>query len=183
VAWVQSHIEARGGRADRLFLMGHSAGAQLAARVAVDPQWLAAAGGQVQGVCGTVAVSGAGYDLADIDTYRKGIDPIYFSERFGGSRMDGTWWRDASVVPFVDRNDPPFLTVYATGEGPAMARQSQLLDARLREAGVPAALRTVKGSSHERMVLELSRDHATAGPAVLQFVAETPCPRAPYDTR
>lgn len=182
VSWVQANIEARGGRPDRIFLMGHSAGAQLAARVAVDPTWLQAAGGQVQGVCGAVAVSGAGYDLGDIETFRLGQEPTYFAERFGGSRMDGTWWRDASVVPFVDRSDPPFLVLYATGEGRAMARQSEVLDARLRDAGVPSEIRTVRGSSHERMVLDISRTRETAGPAVLQFVAATPCPRAPFDT-
>ncbi len=178
VSWVQSHIVDRGGSASRLFLMGHSAGAQLAARVATDPIWLAREQGTVGGICGVAAVSGAAYDLGDIDTYRDGFDPLYFAERFGGSRLDGSWWRDASVLPFLDAGDPPFLVVSATGESRGLKRQSSLLHRALGQAGVPSTMVTVKGSSHERIILELSRDDKTAGPAVLAFIADTPCPRA-----
>jgi arylformamidase len=177
VAWVQGHIADHGGRADRLFLMGHSAGAQLAARVAADPTWLNREGGHPRGVCGVIAVSGAGYDLGDIETYRAGFDPLYFAERFGGSRLDGSWWRDASVVPFLDASDPPMLVISATGESRSLRRQSALFYDALSKAGVAATRVTVKGSSHERIILELSRADKTAGPAILKFLRDTPCPR------
>ena len=102
---------------------------------------------------------------------------MYFAERFGGSRLDGSWWREASVLPFLDAGDPPFLVIYATGEAPGLRRQSSLFYEALRTAGVTSRLVTVKGSSHERMILELSRGDKTAGPAVLSFLNDTPCPR------
>ncbi len=40
VAWVQAEIDAFGGDPDRVFLMGHSAGAYIAAMLALDPAWL-----------------------------------------------------------------------------------------------------------------------------------------------
>lgn len=178
VAWVQSHAAEYGGRADRVFLMGHSAGAQLAARVATDPSWITRERGQPAGLCGVVAVSGAGYDLGDIETYRDGFDPLYFAERFGGSRLDGDWWRQASVLPWLDASDPPFLVVFATGEAAGLRRQSTLFDAALRTAGIPTTRVVVRGSSHERIILELSREDKTAGPAALAFIRETKCPRA-----
>ncbi len=177
VAWVQRAMPERGGNAQRVFLMGHSAGAQLAARVATDPAWLAQAHGASAGICGVVAVSGAAYDLGDIETYRKGFDPLYFAERFGGSRLDGSWWREASVVPWLDARDPPFLVASATGESAGLRRQSALLHEKLVAAGIPSTLVTVKGSSHTRIILELSRADKTAGPAVLAFIRATPCPR------
>jgi arylformamidase len=178
VAWVQAHAADHGGHADRIFLMGHSSGAQLAARVATDPAWLTQERGSIAGICGVAAVSGAGYDLGDIETYRRGFDPLYFAERFGGSRLDGSWWRDASVVPWLDAGDPPFLVVSATGESRGFRRQSALFHEQLERAGVASTFVTVKGSSHTRIILELSRDDKTAGPAVLRFLRETPCPRA-----
>lgn len=178
IAWVQRTMPARGGRADRVFLVGHSAGAQLAARVAVDPHWITAEGGNARGICGTVAVSGIAYDLGDIDTYRIGHhQPTYFAERFGGSRLDGTWWRDASVVPFVDADDPPFLLMYATAENAAMAIQAKVLGQHLARAGVPHTVRPVRSSGHEQLVLDMSRGRDTVGPAMLRFLRETPCPR------
>src|SRR6185295_15486153 len=44
VAFVQKSIEAKGGRPHGVFLMGHSAGAQLATRIALEPEWLTTAG-------------------------------------------------------------------------------------------------------------------------------------------
>ena len=149
----------------------------MAARVATDPSWLRDAHGDAAGICGVAAVSGAAYDLGDIETYRLGFDPTYFAERFGGSRLDGTWWRDASVWPWLDASDPPFLVMFATGEDRPLRRQSTLFDQKLRAAGVASTVVTVKGSSHSRMILELSRGDKTAGPAVLKFLRDTPCPR------
>lgn len=179
VSWVQQHIAERGGRPDRLFLMGHSAGAQLAARVATDPTWLGDAHGSVDGICGVVAVSGAAYDLGDPETYRLGFDPLYFAERFGGSRLDGSWWREASVWPWLDASDPPVLVMFATGEDPPLRRQSSIFFDRLRAAGVSTSLVVVPGSSHTRIILELSRADKTAGPAILAFLRGEPCPRLP----
>ena len=183
VAWVQGHIAEHGGRADRVFLMGHSAGAQLAARVATDPGWLTMTGGDPRGICGVAAVSGAAYDLGDADSYRIGFYSLYFAERFGGSRLDGNWWHDASIWPWLDADDPPFLVVFATGEHQGLQRQSRLFHERLVKAGIPTTLTTVKGSSHERIILELSRADKTAGPAVLDFLRDTPCPRAALQAR
>ncbi len=176
VAWVQREIPARGGAADRVFLMGHSAGAQLAARVAADPAWLTREGGAAAGVCGVIAVSGAGYDLGDIESYRRGFDPLYFAERFGGSRLDGNWWHEASVVPWLDASDPPFLVVSATGESAGLRRQSTLFHERLAAASIPSTFVKVPGSSHTRVVLELSRGDKTAGRAMLAFLQATACP-------
>jgi acetyl esterase/lipase len=44
VAWTRTHVAAYGGDPRRLFLMGHSAGAQIAAMLTLDRRWLAAEG-------------------------------------------------------------------------------------------------------------------------------------------
>ena len=41
-----------------VFLMGHSTGAQLVTRIALKPEWLREAGGDLSGICGVVAASG-----------------------------------------------------------------------------------------------------------------------------
>ncbi len=75
VAWVQQNATKRGGRAKSVFLMGHSAGAQLAMRLAADPTWLAEAGGDSSELCGVVGVSGAAYDLDDPETLALETEP------------------------------------------------------------------------------------------------------------
>ncbi len=185
VAWVAEHIALYGGDPDALFLMGHSAGAQLAARVALDPEALAAAGASRERVCGVIAVSGAGYDLIDEETYALSNDPGYYARRFnpepapakaGGTDPD--WQTDASPIRFADATAPPFLVLYAGGESRALQRQSRLLDAALGEAGAESVVVVVPRQSHERIVLTLSRDDQTAAPAMLDFVRATACGEA-----
>ena len=176
VGWVQRSIEARGGRRGSIFLMGHSAGAQLVTRLAIDRRWLAGAGADPASLCGVVAVSGAGYDMVDPETYRLGADPDYYAQRFGGSVREGPWRQEASPITYFDTTAPPFLVMSAEGESAPLRRQSRLLAERLLQRGVPASQVLVPGSSHERMVVQLSRDDQTAGPAVLDFLQQTSCP-------
>lgn len=172
VAWVQEHIGAYGGDTTRLFLMGYSAGAQLAARVALDPSVLGAYDRTPADLCGVIAVSGAAYDIDDAKTYELGGDKDYLRERFG---EEEGWEQAASVVPFVRAEAPPFLVLYAEGEGPFMHRQSQVLHAALQEAGASSEVVVVPGESHARIVRTLSRDDKTAGPAMLRFIEKRAC--------
>ena len=168
VLWVNVHAKDYGGSGNCVFVMGHSAGAQLAARVALDPD---AGGALLPSICGVIGVSGAAYDLTDEPTYAINDDLDWYAERFGGTRG----WQDAaSPIRFLGsgtrRRVPPFLLLYAGGEGRAVQRQSQLLHAALLRAGASSSLVVVPGESHSRIVLTLSRDGKTAGPAILNFV-------------
>lgn len=188
VRWVHAQVGSHGGRPDRIFLMGHSAGAQLASHVAFDT--LALAGIRPRGV---IAVSGAGLDLVDEQTYALGEDPRYYEKRFRGGDTTDAWRFYASPVeqvrhglpPFligsgpdgrpttslrVKSAAPPFLILYAAGEKRALHRQSQLLAAALDSAGVPQRTVIVPGESHSRIVLTLSRPDRTAAPAILAFI-------------
>lgn len=175
VAWVHEHIAEFGGDPDGVFLMGHSAGAQLAARVALDPMPFQRLGLSSDLVCGVIAVSGAGYDLRDEETYALSNDPEYYARRFDPIGSEPDWQTAASPIRFVDAEAPPFLVLYAGGETKALQRQSRLLDEALREAGSESEVVVVPGESHERIVLTLSRDDKTAGPAMLEFVRTTTC--------
>jgi acetyl esterase/lipase len=184
VTWVHQNIAARGGDPRKVFLMGHSAGAQLAMRIAVDPQWLAGVGAEPQAICGVVAVSGAGYDLEDRVAERLDQDERYYVQRFGGSVREDlgapatyAWRREASVLPSLDAADPPFLSMMAEGDYASIQHQVRLADERLGKLGLSRGFVIVANTTHERIVLELSRGDHVAGPAVLKFLRDMPCPR------
>lgn len=50
LAWVYDHIDSYGGKADHIYVMGHSAGAHMGALLATDAHYLAAEGKQTQTV-------------------------------------------------------------------------------------------------------------------------------------
>lgn len=162
IAWVRANVQGHGGRADRVFLMGHSAGAHLAS--------LAALTTPDSGVLGVIAVSGAALDLADEQTYQLGADRNYYRQRFEGDDSSEDWKRRASPAHFANAKAPPFLILYATGESRALQRQSQVLHESLIKAGASSRLVPVQGESHTRMVLALSRGDQTAAPAIISFV-------------
>ena len=63
IHWVHDHAREFGGAADRIFLMGHSAGAHLAALVATDDRYLKAVGMNLSQIKGVILLDGAGYDI------------------------------------------------------------------------------------------------------------------------
>jgi len=166
LAFVRAEVPALGGRADAVFLAGHSAGSWLAARVGVEDEG-------PDRVCGLILVSGTAYDLNDAETWRLGANRAWFEERFD----DGAegWVERASVVPLVRATSPPTLVLYASGEPAKLRRQSDVLVSAYDAAGAPVARVVVPGEDHERIVLTLSRDDKTAGPAMLRFVASRAC--------
>ena len=86
-AWTRDHLGHLGGRADRLFLVGHSAGGHLVSLLTTDPTYLAAHALSDSAIKGVVSVSGV---------YR--IAPGWSSGRLGGPTADA--FRFDQVFPF-----------------------------------------------------------------------------------
>ena len=174
VKWVHDNAPGYGALDNVLVLMGHSSGAQLAARAALDPQLLARAGVPASAIRGLIAVSGAGYDMTDEETYRLGNDPAFYAERFQRGVGDAGWREAGSVLPLRNAaKPPPALVIYAGGETRALQRQSRLFVEALTRAGEPPTVLVAPGLSHTRIVPTLSRDDRAAGAAVLAFLRST----------
>ncbi|HIG74024.1 MAG TPA: alpha/beta hydrolase [Bacteroidetes bacterium] len=181
---VRQRAEAEGGNPEALVLMGHSAGAHLVTRVAVDEEEQARAGLPEAAVCGVMPISGAAFDLTDRRAFEIGENYDYYGARFGppGEYPElppegppAEWQTEASIVPFLDADEPPFLVVYAEGDYPALIRQAEVLLGALAERGIAHEEVIVPGSSHSRIVAALSRDDYVAGPAMLRFVRGLDC--------
>lgn len=169
VQWVGANIQAYGGQPDRLFLMGHSAGAYLACFTAFT--YSQTGNGSIRGV---ISVSGAALDLTDQKTYDLGEDIRFYEKRFSGGDLTTPWKEAASPVNYVNEKAPPFLILYAGGETKGLQRQSECLKQALIKKGIENRLVVVPGESHSRMVLTLSREDKTSVPEVLKFIGKHP---------
>ena len=152
-----------------------TAGAQLAAYVALDPRPLEQLELSPDVICGVVPVSGAGYDLADDETYELGAERAWYEERFRAGDPGDAWLSEASAITYVRPDAPAFLLVHVTNEWVSLQHQNRLLHSALSEAGAESRLLVVKGQGHSRMVLTLSRGDKTPVPEILEFIRESRC--------
>jgi acetyl esterase/lipase len=143
VAWTHANARRLGADPARLYVMGHSAGAQIAALLATDERWLARAGLPAGVLAGAIAVSGP-HDLRP-----EGYPDL---EDLFGPRAQ---WPQARPVEFVDGREPPFLLVHGTDDDTVWPTHSEELARRLRAVGVPVRLRLYDGMGHVRPLLAL----------------------------
>ena len=171
-AWLYGNIAKRGGDPKRLFLCGHSAGAQLASHMAFDPVVLANIGLSSEIIAGVISVSGAGLDITDEKTYALGANRADYAKRFAGSDTSNDWQKVASPITYVGPHVPPCLVLYAKGEPKRFRRQSELLAAALAENNLPHRLFAVPGLNHTGIMLTLSNPGKPASDAVLNFIRD-----------
>jgi len=178
IRWVHEHIAGHGGDARRIIVMGHSAGAQLAALVCTDERYLKAEGLPLSAIRACVPVDGDTYDVTlQVETaaarrHSLGQPEPKFGhrEKFGGSDEK---LRDLSAVHHVARGKgiPPFLLVHV-GDHPDKAAQAKRLQDALTEVGLPVKTFAAPATDHVRINANLGQPDDPATKAVLQFLAE-----------
>lgn len=177
LGWVHKHIAEYGGDPNRILVMGHSAGAQLAALICIDDRYLKAEGVPFTALKGCVPVDGDTYDVPAIietaETRRRvhGQPQATFGhrEKFGGSPEKH---RDYSAVTHVakGKNIPPFLILYVA-DHPDNSAQAQRLAAVLKEAEIPVTPFGGKETNHNKLNNQLGVPGDPATAAVDAFLA------------
>ena len=148
IAWTHDRIATHGGDPDRIFIMGHSAGAHLAALVATDGRPLKKAGGDLAIIRGVIALDTCAYDVPKQAVESKSA---LYADVFSG---DVDRQRDASPIHHVakDKGIPPFLICYSRGMGlrpnPARPVQAHAFASALNKAGIHASVVDASDRSH-----------------------------------
>lgn len=127
-----------------LVLAGHSAGAYIAAMLALDDTWLEEAGANPCQVQSVIGLAGP-YDFLPLGsrTLREIFGP--------GEATDET-----QPITHVDAGDPPMLLVIGSNDVIVLPRNTTALAARLREAGVTVEERRYEDVSHAQIVGAMS---------------------------
>jgi arylformamidase len=170
LGWVVRHIGEHGGDPSRLFVMGHSAGAQLAALLSTDHRYLDEVGVDPRSLKGCVPVDGDTYDIPAIietaETRRRAhgqpLPTNGHRQKFGN---DPEKHVDFSAVTHVagGKPIPPFLILHVA-DHPDVSAQAQRFAQVLKAAGVPTTVFGARGTNHVRLNEELGTagDAATA---------------------
>lgn len=129
VKYVKEHADEWGGDADRIVLMGHSAGGHLVNLLGANPAkfgltpWRA-----------TVVLDSAAYDVPSI---MKGDHFEYYNPAFGD---DSEEWNEGSPLAQLQANATPFFLVCST-QGPFPCSKAHEFAGKAQGLGVPATVR------------------------------------------
>lgn len=179
VRWVHDHIAEHGGDPSRMLVMGHSAGAQLAALICTDDRYLKAEGLSLGIIKGCVPVDGDTYDVPaviwTVETRLRVHDmpmpKLGHRVKFGN---DPAKHRDYSAVTHIAKGKgiPPFLILHVS-DHPDTSAQAQRLGAVLKDAGIPTKVFGAKETNHNKLNDNLGLPDDPATKALFEFVAES----------
>jgi acetyl esterase/lipase len=177
LGWVHKNIAKYGGDSKRIFVMGHSAGAQLAALLCIDDRYLKAEGVPFEVLKGCVPVDGDTYDLpaiimtAEFRQTVHGLPLPKFGHRvkFGNDPLKHI---DFSAVTHVakGKGTPPFLILHVAGH-PNTAAQARRLGAVLKEAQIPVRVFAARDTTHTQLNANLGVPDDPATAALYAFLA------------
>ena len=165
VAYAQTAAATWGGDPDRLFVVGHSAGAYNVAMLALDRRLLDAAGGSRDRVDGFVGLAGP-YDFAPIqDRDARAV--------FGPVADDPS----GQPITYADGANRPMLLLAGTADETVMPRNTTALAAAIKAHGGPVVAKLYPGVGHVGVVLALTPGFQSRAPVladIQSFIASTP---------
>jgi acetyl esterase/lipase len=144
VRWAQLHAGRYGGDPERLFVMGHSSGAHLAALLALQPDYLKAAGGDRAKLRGMIGLAGP-YDFLPLTApdLREMFGP---PERFELSQP----------ITFADGDNPPLLLLHGEDDENVGVHNTRNLASAVARAGGPVEAVIYPEMSHSWIVATLA---------------------------
>jgi acetyl esterase/lipase len=176
LGWVHKNIGRYGGDPRWIFVMGHSAGAQLAALLSIDERYLKEEGVPFDVLKGCVSVDGDTYDIpaiiatAEMRQALHGLPLPTFGHRqkFGN---DPAKHIDFSAVTHVAKGKgiPPFLILHVAGH-PDVTAQATRLGNVLREAGVSVKVFGAKETTHNQLNDNLGKPGDAATEELFEFL-------------
>ena len=176
LGWVHKNIPSYGGDPKRIFVMGHSAGAQLAALLCTDDRYLKSEGVTFDNLRGCVPVDGDTYDLpaiimtAELCQTFHGLPLPEYGHRvkFGN---DPKKHIEYSAVTHVEKRKgiPPFLILYVA-ENPNTTAQARRLGAVLYKAEIPARVFGARETTHNMLNANLGLPDDPATRELFKFL-------------
>ena len=156
--WVHDNIAEQGGDPDRVFVMGHSAGAYNGMMLTLERQWLGREGVPDGFIKGMVGLAGP-YDFYPFtsDSAREAF----------GHVTDPT---TTQPITYVRGDAPPLLLLTGDLDTTVKPRNSLALAKAMTAVGAPTQAVVLKGVSHESIIMKLAQPFMARDTRVIDAV-------------
>ncbi|WP_244173264.1 alpha/beta hydrolase [Caballeronia temeraria] len=158
VRWTRDHAREFGGDPGRIFLMGHSSGAHMAAMLATDPRYLAAQGIANTSLAGMIGLAGP---YAAIPTSDPHMDEIFPDALRAG----------ALPIAFISGKEPPMLLAAGTADTDVDPRNSDRFAEALRAHHDNVELKKYPGYGHDTIIETFSAARRKDSPVLADVTA------------
>lgn len=165
VAWASRNAQKFGGDPGKVFLLGHSAGAYIAAMIALDKTYLNKFDLSPATIKGVAALAGP-YDFLPLD-----VDVA--KAAFGQAKNPA----GTQPINFASRNAPAMFLATGTADTTVKPRNTYALADKLKQANATVVVRSYPDVSHVGILLALSlpfRHQAPVLDDVSNFIRGTP---------
>jgi acetyl esterase/lipase len=159
VGWAALYAAELGADPSRVYLMGHSAGAHIAALLALNEHYLEVPGRPALPIAGMIGLSGP-YDFLPLE------DPD-LQDMFGPPDL----YPDSQPIHFVRPGAPPMLLLHGLADQTVRPRNSVHFAAALQAQGVAVRLKTYPGLGHADTVAALSVPARRRAPVLAEIAA------------
>lgn len=159
VQWAVEHGAEFGADPRRLYLMGHSAGAHMAALVTLDSRYLIATGKPVPAIAGVIGLSGP-YDFLPLTD-----DDV--KEMFGPPEN----YPNSQPIHFVHAGAPPMLLIHGLADDTVLPKNSINFAAALRANGDTVTLKLYPKLKHADTVAAMSIPARGRAPTLADIAA------------
>jgi len=170
IAWVSDHISEYGGDPETIFVMGHSAGAHLAALGATDHRRLAKHRKTLSIIDGVILLDGAGYDIPQKLKLGNTVANTMYTNAF---TEDEAIQQDASPIHHVaaGKQIPPFLIIPIARRFDSNKMSVELAKA-INEADGKATVYVAEGKTHGSLNSEIGRAGDKPTAEIMKFIRE-----------
>lgn len=143
VKWTRDHIADYGCDPKKIFVMGHSSGAHIAAMLALNEKYLAAVGGSRSWLRGMVGLAGP-YDFLPL------VDPT-LRDMFGPPEK----FEQSQPIMFTDGRNPPLLLLHGEDDQIVEVKNTRNLAASVGRAGGPVETIIYPKMPHPRLLASI----------------------------
>jgi len=167
VRWLLDHVAEFGGDPNRLYLMGHSAGAHIAAMLTLDESYLAAEGVPRNAIRSTIVLAGP---YAFYPSRTASVAPIF---------AHLTDENAARPIRFVDGDEAPMLLLHGEDDDTVFVSNTVKLSKAVRDAGGNARHIIYPDVGHLEIVFALARPFRGIAPVLSDTAAFIDGQRSP----